>query len=161
MRDPAKVELPSAASLPRDDLLLLHAVLLHGGALPPVLAAAVATDQASTRVVLGVLEAQDLVVVDDAGRVRVAPAALPSVWIRLEFAGAVAAGAISWLFPRLAEAFPARFRTRVLTLVPALRLTLGLVVVVWAVPKVIAPTPQKPIAVLGAVGIALGFAFRP
>ena len=75
-------------------------------------------------------------------------------------AAGVAAWAISWLVPRLAEAVPARFRTRVLTLVPALRLLLGTAAIVWAVPKVIAPTPQNLVAVVGALGIALGFAFK-
>ena len=75
-------------------------------------------------------------------------------------AAGVAAWAISWLVPRLAEAVPARFRTRVLTLVPALRLLLGTAAIVWAVPKVIAQTPQNLVAVVGALGIALGFAFK-
>lgn len=75
-------------------------------------------------------------------------------------AAALAAWATSWLLPKLAEAFPARFRTRVLTLVPALRLAIGLTAIVWAVPKVIAPTPQNLVAVVGALGIALGFAFK-
>lgn len=89
------------------------------------------------------------------------PSEIPVLMILVGIAAAAAAAwAISWLVPRLAEAFPARFRTRVLTLVPALRLLLGLAVIVWAVPKVIAPTPQNLVAVVGALGIALGFAFK-
>ncbi len=67
--------------------------------------------------------------------------------VLLLLAGLVAAAALAWalgwLLPKVADAVPARFRTRVLTLVPALRLGIGLAVIVWAVPKVIAPTPQK------------------
>lgn len=89
------------------------------------------------------------------------PADIPFLLLVVVLAAAAAvAWAISWLFPRLAEAFPARFRTRVLTLVPALRLLLGLAVIVWAVPKVVAPSPQNLVAILGALGIALGFAFK-
>jgi small-conductance mechanosensitive channel len=89
------------------------------------------------------------------------PSEIPVLVILVGLAAAAAAAwAISWLVPRLAEALPARFRTRVLTLVPALRLLLGLAVIVWAVPKVIAPTPQNLVAVVGALGIALGFAFK-
>lgn len=89
------------------------------------------------------------------------PGEIPFLLLVFGLAGAAAvAWAISWLFPRLAEAFPARFRTRVLTLVPALRLVLGLFVIVWAVPKVVAPSPQNLVAIIGALGIALGFAFK-
>lgn len=89
------------------------------------------------------------------------PADIPFLLLVVGLAVTAAlAWSISWLFPRLAEAFPARFRTRVLTLVPALRLLLGLAVIVWAVPKVVAPSPQNLVAIVGALGIALGFAFK-
>lgn len=89
------------------------------------------------------------------------PADIPVVKLLLGLAvGAFAAWGSGWLLPRLAEVIPSRFRNRVLTLVPALRLLIGLVVIVWAVPQVIAPTPQNLVAVLGALGIALGFAFK-
>ncbi len=84
LRDPADVELPSAASLPRDDALLLHAVLLHGRAPAEVVAAAVALGAAEVAVALRVLRTQGLLERGDDGRYRVAPAALPSIWIRLE-----------------------------------------------------------------------------
>ena len=75
-------------------------------------------------------------------------------------AAVVLTSALGWLLPKVADAVPARFRTRVLTLVPALRLAIGLAVIVWAAPKVIAPTPQNLVAIVGALGIALGFAFK-
>jgi small-conductance mechanosensitive channel len=89
------------------------------------------------------------------------PAEIPVLLLVAGLAAAAAlAWASGWLLPKVADAVPARFRTRVLTLVPALRLAIGLAVIVWAVPKVIAPTPQNLIAVVGALGIALGFAFK-
>ncbi len=68
--------------------------------------------------------------------------------------------AVGWLLPKVADAVPARFRTRVLTLVPAVRLAVGLTLIVWALPKVVAPTPQNLLAIVGGLGIALGFAFK-
>jgi len=68
--------------------------------------------------------------------------------------------AVGWLLPKVADAVPARFRTRVLTLVPALRLAVGLTLIAWALPKVVAPTPQNLLAIVGGLGIALGFAFK-
>ena len=68
--------------------------------------------------------------------------------------------ALAWALPRAAEALPAGVRVRLLPLVPALRLAITLVAVLWIVPLVISPTPQNLVAVLGALGIALGFAFK-
>jgi small-conductance mechanosensitive channel len=68
--------------------------------------------------------------------------------------------AIAWLLPRIAERLPAPVRVRLLPLVPALRLVIGVVAVFWIVPLVIAPTPENLIAVLGAMGIAIGFAVK-
>lgn len=67
---------------------------------------------------------------------------------------------LGWLLPRVADALPARFRLYVLPWVPALRLLITFVAVLWIVPLVIAPTPQNLFALLGALGIALGFAFK-
>jgi small conductance mechanosensitive channel len=68
--------------------------------------------------------------------------------------------AIAWLVPRVAERLPAAVRVRLLPLVPALRLIIGVVAILWIVPLVIAPTPENLIAVLGALGIAIGFAVK-
>lgn len=84
LRDPSSVALPSAASVPRDDVLLLHAVLLHGVADATVLGAAVGLSEHEAGVALRVLESQDLLAWVGGDRVRVAPAALPSVWGRLD-----------------------------------------------------------------------------
>jgi small-conductance mechanosensitive channel len=84
-------------------------------------------------------------------------------WLRI---AAIAVGAwvlvrfLAWALPRAAEALPAAVRIRLLPLVPALRLAITLVAVLWIVPLVISPTPQNLVAVLGALGIALGFAFK-
>jgi small-conductance mechanosensitive channel len=84
-------------------------------------------------------------------------------WLRI---AAIVVGAwllvrlLAWALPRAAEALPAGVRIRVLPLVPALRLVITLVAVLWIVPLVISPTPQNLVAVLGALGIALGFAFK-
>lgn len=83
LRDPATVALPSAASLPREDVLLLHAVLLHGVATPEAVGAAVGLATHEASVALRVLQTQGLVRWVDDERVRVAPAALPSTWARL------------------------------------------------------------------------------
>jgi len=84
LRDPATVDLPGAASLPREDVLLLHAVLLHGVAGPEVLGAALGVTAREAGVTMRVLEGQDLLTRSTGDRVRVAPAALPSVWSRFD-----------------------------------------------------------------------------
>ncbi len=84
LRDPATVDLPGAASLPREDLLLLHAVLLHGVAGPEVLGAAVGLTAREAGVTMRVLAAPDLLTWSEGDRVRVAPAALPSIWSRFD-----------------------------------------------------------------------------
>lgn len=84
LRDPATVDLPGAASLPRDDVLLLHAVLLHGVAGPAVVGAAVGANAREAGVAMRVLEGQGLLERVEADRVRVAAAALPSIWSRLD-----------------------------------------------------------------------------
>jgi small-conductance mechanosensitive channel len=103
--------------------------------------------------------------------VNAAPQALADVlrdasqipWLRI---AAIAIGAwllvrfLAWTLPRAAEALPAGIRIRLLPLVPALRLVISVVAVLWIVPLVISPTPQNLVAILGALGIALGFAFK-
>jgi small conductance mechanosensitive channel len=74
--------------------------------------------------------------------------------------GFVTASALTWLLPRVAEALPSRWRIHLLTAVPALRLIIGFLVLIWVIPRVISPTTENLIAVLGAVGIAVGFAFK-
>lgn len=84
-------------------------------------------------------------------------------WLRIAI---IAVGAwllvrlLTWVLPRAAEALPAAVRVRLLPLVPALRLAITVLAILWIVPLVITPTPQNLFAVLSAVGIALGFALK-
>lgn len=84
-------------------------------------------------------------------------------WLRI---AAIAIGSwlvirlTAWLIPRLADTLPAGVRMRLLPLVPAVRLVVTLIAVLWIVPLIIVPTPQNLVAVLGALGIAIGFAFK-
>lgn len=76
--------------------------------------------------------------------------------------------AASWVFvvvvkktlPRLAERFSGRHRQYVLGSVQLLRLLVILVAVLLIVPRVIEPSFQNLFALLGALGLALGFAFK-
>jgi hypothetical protein len=80
--DPARIELPGATWPSRDELLVLHAVLLHGGALPCAVARSVPgvtadPEDAIRRAVRhGLLRTEG-------GRVRPAPLALPALRDRL------------------------------------------------------------------------------
>lgn len=74
--------------------------------------------------------------------------------------GFVAARGISIGFARLGERMPAVVRVRLLQAVPLARLAIALAVIVYVVPRVVAPTPQNLFAVLGAAGIAIGFALK-
>lgn len=64
------------------------------------------------------------------------------------------------VLPRLLERLPARLRLRLLPLVPVLRLVILLVAFLKVVPLVVDPTPQNILAILGAMGLAMGFAFK-
>ncbi|MCS3702498.1 mechanosensitive ion channel family protein [Salinibacter ruber] len=62
--------------------------------------------------------------------------------------------------PRLAEQVPGRYRLSVLALVPLLRLLIIAAALVLIIPQLIEPTFENLVAVLGAVGLALGFALK-
>jgi small-conductance mechanosensitive channel len=76
--------------------------------------------------------------------------------------------AASWIFvvvvkktlPRLAERFSGLHRQYVLGSVQLLRLLAILIAVLLIVPRVIDPSFQNLFALLGALGLALGFAFK-
>lgn len=86
---------------------------------------------------------------------------IPVVRIALIAFGAWAlAFAASWLLERGAERLPAAWRVRLLAWAPVVRLAIIVVAVVWIVPLVISPTAENLFALLGALGIALGFAFK-
>lgn len=67
---------------------------------------------------------------------------------------------VEWLLPRLAALLPVKVRFTMLQLVPALRMLVVVAAVLLVVPQVIEPTMQNLFAILGAVGIAVGFAFK-
>ncbi len=64
------------------------------------------------------------------------------------------------VFPWLGSKVPGRMRLFVLSLVPVLRLVVMIAGIALVVPQVINPTVQNLVAILGAAGLALGFAFK-
>lgn len=62
--------------------------------------------------------------------------------------------------PRLAEQMPSRYRLSALALVPLLRLVVIAVSLALIIPQLIEPTFENLVAVLGAAGLALGFALK-
>lgn len=64
------------------------------------------------------------------------------------------------LFPWLAERFPGRLRLIFLALPPVLRLLIILGAFLLIIPRIIEPTFENLVALLGALGLALGFAFK-
>ncbi len=74
----------------------------------------------------------------------------------------------TWLFttliqrflPWAAEKFSGRYRFYILASVPVLRLFALVVGVVLVVPRIIDPSFENLVALLGALGLALGFAFK-
>lgn len=86
---------------------------------------------------------------------------IPFLRIAIILAGAwLLVRIVALLLPKVAEALPAGLRVRVLPVVPVLRLFIGAVAVLWVIPLVISPTPQNVVALLGAMGIAVGFALK-
>lgn len=61
---------------------------------------------------------------------------------------------------RLADAFSGRTRHNTLAAVPVMRLLTLIVAIVLVVPRVLEPTFENLVALLGALGLALGFAFK-
>ncbi len=72
----------------------------------------------------------------------------------------VAIQVIQWLFPRIAERLPIRARLIVLPAVPILRVTILVVAVAQVVPLVVERTSENLLALAGAGGLAIGFAFK-
>jgi small-conductance mechanosensitive channel len=64
------------------------------------------------------------------------------------------------LLPWVAKRFSGRFRIVLPALVPALRLLIIMAAVVLIIPRLIEPTVENLVALLGALGLALGFAFK-
>lgn len=80
--DPAQIELPSTTWPSRDELLVLHAVLLHGGALPCAVARSVPGLAADPEGAIRRAVRHGLLRIDG-GRVRPAPLAVPALRDRL------------------------------------------------------------------------------
>lgn len=64
------------------------------------------------------------------------------------------------LLPWLANKFPGRIRLFILGFVPLLRLIVIIIAFVIIVPQIIEPSFENFVALFGAVGLALGFAFK-
>lgn len=64
------------------------------------------------------------------------------------------------LFPWIANKFSGRVRLFVLGLIPILRLVVIIVTFILLVPQIINPSFENLVALFGAVGLALGFAFK-
>ena len=67
---------------------------------------------------------------------------------------------IEKIFPWLANRLHSRRRLLVLALIPTLRIIIFLLTIAWILPLLIEPTLQNMIAILGAAGVALGFALK-
>ncbi|RJP88638.1 MAG: mechanosensitive ion channel family protein [Desulfobacteraceae bacterium] len=78
----------------------------------------------------------------------------------------IVAGAWSFVFlaqrwlPWLAERFTRRARLFLLSLVPVLRMAAIVIALFMIIPRIIEPTFENLAALMGAVGLALGFAFK-
>jgi small conductance mechanosensitive channel len=64
------------------------------------------------------------------------------------------------VLPWIARQLPGRLRMYLLPLVPVLRVVIIFVSVLSVIPLVIKPTAQNLVALFGAIGLALGFAFK-
>ncbi len=62
--------------------------------------------------------------------------------------------------PRLADRLPGRMRLLLLPSVPVIRLAILVTTILLVIPQVINPTFESLVALLGAAGLAIGFAFR-
>jgi small-conductance mechanosensitive channel len=62
--------------------------------------------------------------------------------------------------PQLADKVPGRYRLSILALVPLLRLVIIAATLALIIPQIIEPTFENLVAVLGALGLALGFALK-
>jgi len=84
---------------------------------------------------------------------------LPQILLILLAAWAIIA-LVQRFLPRLAESVPARFRLYILPWVPILRLLILIITVMITLPMLVNLSSNNILAVLGATGLALGFAFK-
>lgn len=78
----------------------------------------------------------------------------------LLLAALVLSGLVRRLIPALARLLPPRFSYYLLPMIPIFRLLITGVTLLLLVPTVVEPTMQNFIAFFGAVGLAIGFAFK-
>lgn len=83
MRHPMSVELPHTSRLARDDLMVLHTILVHGGASAEMVRRALPLARGSVDASLATTGARGLTAAGPDGRHRVVPVALPAVQERL------------------------------------------------------------------------------
>jgi len=89
-------------------------------------------------------------------------------WNEIEFFWIVVAVVVAWgaiglirvLARWLTSRLPERYRFRILPWVPAVRLIIIVVTVIEVIPLLIKPTASNVIALFGAAGLAIGFAFK-
>ena len=89
-------------------------------------------------------------------------------WNRISLIHILLIVALAWLavfvvqrfLPPLAQRFPVRLRSPITTSIPVLRLLILLIALFNVLPLVVEPTPQNILAMLGAAGLAVGFAFK-
>lgn len=65
-----------------------------------------------------------------------------------------------WLLPRLAERFTGKLRLYLFAAAPVVRLIIIVASILLIIPVLIQPTFRNLVAVFGALGLALGFAFK-
>lgn len=100
-------------------------------------------------------------VAEDAGRILKSFDNIPvTEIIIIILASVVLTKGLEWAIPRLARQVPGRFRLMLLPLVPVLRLIIVVISVVLIIPRIIDPSLQNLVTILGAAGLALGFAFK-
>ena len=81
--------------------------------------------------------------------------------IFLIIAGAfIAIVIVQRLLPKVAEKVPGRFRHYILPFIPIVRLFILLIAVFSVVPLIVRPSLQNFVAIFGAAGLAIGFAFK-
>ena len=73
---------------------------------------------------------------------------------------ALAIFAISKLFPYMVERAPSKLRLYLLGAVPIARLVLLIIAILWIIPIIFDVTLQNFLVISGAVGVAVGFAFK-
>ncbi len=90
---------------------------------------------------------------------RLTPAIITEL-VLVIVAGVVLAWLVQLVLPWLANRLHGRRRHWVLALIPTLRIVVVLVAIGWVVSLIIEPSLRNMVAILGAVGLALGFALK-